>query len=381
MEVKLTKRSPLATRIAVPLVAAALALAAAPGCDDSSNAIRTYDAPRDVSAPAQTIADASTSPTHDEAPLQWKVPEGWKRMPDRQMRYATFQVSPDHPDVELSVIPLPLDVNPLLPNVNRWEDQLGLAKTAESDLAKVVTTVKLADGTSADTVDLTGKDAKTGQPSRLLGARVPHDDQAWFFKLMGSPEVVGAQKANFDALIRSIEFHAHDHAEAPSANVASPPAEAGGPGTVAAPIGSPTKLVWDKLPDGWTEEKVDKPFRVHTFQVKQGSSVAEVAVTPMTREQAGSILDNINRWRGSIGLPPTQDPSAHPEREATVASRTGFRIDVKGPQQSVFVGLTSAGDRLWFFKMTGPNPLMEAQSAAFDAFLSAVRFAPSQQQQ
>jgi hypothetical protein len=135
------------------------------------------------------------------------------------------------------------------------------------------------------------------------------------------------------------------------------------------------KLVWDKLPDGWTEEKVDKPFRVNTFQVKQGSDVAEVAVTPMTREQAGSILDNINRWRGSIGLAPTEDPSLHRERAATVASRPGFRIDVKGPEQSVFVGLTSVGDRLWFFKMTGPNKLMDAQSGSFDAFLSAIRFA------
>jgi hypothetical protein len=287
------------------------------------------------------------------------------------MRYATFQVSADHPDVELSVIPLPLNANPLLPNVNRWEEeQLGLPKTPEAELSKVVTTVKLADGTSADTVDLTGKDAKTGKPARLLAARVPHDDRAWFFKLMGSPEVVGAQKANFDALIASIAFHSHD--AGPSASAAAPPAEAGSPGVDA---GAPVKLAWDKLPDGWTEEKIDKPFRVHTFQVKQGADVAEVAVTPMTREQAGSILDNINRWRGSVGLPPTEDPQLHRERQATVAGRTGFRIDVKGPEKSVFVGLTSAGDRLWFIKMTGPNKLMDAQSETFDAFLSAVRFA------
>ena len=373
MDVTLIPRTPLAARLTVPLVAAALALIA--GCDDSKNsAIQTYDAPRDVSAPAQTVAAAITPQAHDEAPLQWKVPEGWKRMPDRQMRYATFQVSPaDHPEVELSVIPLPLQVNPLLPNVNRWEDQLGLPKTAEADLSKVVTPVKLADGSTADVVDLTGKDAKTGQPSRLLGARVPHDEQAWFFKLMGPPEVVGAQKGNFDALIKSIEFHSHEPG-VPATASASPPAQAGGPVKPEASAGS-VKLAWDKLPDGWTEEKVEKPFRANTFQVKQGNDVAEVAVTPMTREQAGSILDNINRWRNSIGLPSTEDPSLHRERPATVASRPGFRIDVKGPDKSVYVGLTSVGDRLWFFKMTGPNALMEAQSASFDAFLGAVRFA------
>jgi len=367
MDVKLTtRRTPSAARLvaAVPLLTAALALAVLPGCDDSSTAVRSYDAPRDVSAPPQPVADVSAP--HEDAPLTWTVPEGWKRMPDGQMRYATFQVAADHPDVELSVIPLPLNVNPVLANLNRWEDQLSLPHTPEADLSKVVTTVKVADGTPADAVDLTGKDAKTGQPSRLLGARIPHDEQAWFFKLMGPPDVVATQKANFDAFIRSIHFHSHE---------ATPGGGAGGVAS-ATTDAVPPKLVWDKLPQGWTEEKVTQQFRIATIKVEQGGQVADLAITRIGVSQAGTATDNINRWRASVGLPATSDPSSQPMRQATVAGRDGARVDVKGPEKSVAVAMTDdpATDQLWFFKLTGPTPLVESQSAAFDAFIRTARF-------
>jgi hypothetical protein len=367
MHVKPPRRS-LGVRLAAP----SLALAVLVGCDDSST-VRTYDAPKDASAPvAQTVADTGkpAGDAHaDEAPIQWKVPEGWKRMPDRQMRYATFQVSAEKPDVELTVSSLPLSGNPMLPNLNRWEGQLGLPATPEADLAKVVTKVDLPPETYADVVDLSGKDAKTGQPTRLLAARVPHDNDAWFFKLMGPVDVVAAQKANFDAFLRSVQFHAHEHHDHDGHDHAKP---------VAKPTG-PVNLAWDKLPEGWTEDKSDKPFRVKTIKVEQGGEVADLAITKIAFEQAGGMMENVNRWRTSVGLEATQDPQAHAPKQAVVAGRDGARIDVKGPKNSVIVGMTDdpGANQLWFFKLTGPSKLIEAQGAAFDSFLRAAKFEPA----
>ena len=51
-------------------------------------------------------------------------------------------------------------------------------------------------------VDLSGTDARSGQPARLVGAMVPQAGQAWFYKLMGNPAVVQAQK---DALTKFVQ--------------------------------------------------------------------------------------------------------------------------------------------------------------------------------
>ena len=42
----------------------------------------------------------------------------------------------------------------------------------------------------------------TKQPARLVGVVLPLADQTWFYKLMGDPEVVAAQK---DALLQFVQ--------------------------------------------------------------------------------------------------------------------------------------------------------------------------------
>src|SRR5829696_494836 len=59
---------------------------------------------------------------------------------------------------------------------------------------------------------LTGTDVKTQQPGRTLAAVIPHGTQTWFFTLKGSPNVVAAQKSEFDGFIRSLRFKPDQHA-------------------------------------------------------------------------------------------------------------------------------------------------------------------------
>ena len=352
-------------RFSAAALSAGTALTLLAGCGERDE-IRVYDAVRDQSAPVVTAS--ASNPAKQNEPIAYTVPAGWKSLPGQSMRYATFAVSPEHPDVVLTVIPLPTQPNELLPNVNRWEEQVGLPPSSQDALTKLVTHVEIPPDASADIVDLNGKDPKTGNPTRMLAALVPHDGQTWFFKLVGPSEVVGAQKDNFNAFIRSIRFHHDDHT-----GHAHGPAPAATPAATSSPV--MTDIAWDKLPAGWRETKSEQAIRAKTFVIESDGQQAELAVTRLRQAQAGDFLANVNRWRTSIGLEPVADPAAHPPRKATVAGGEGFIVDVPGPDKRVLVGMTGgSGDDLWFFKLTGPKPLVDAQQPSFEAFLKTLRF-------
>ena len=54
--------------------------------------------------------------------------------------------------------------------------------------------------------DITGKDAKSGQPARLLAAVVPRSGETWFYKLMGNAEVVQQQKDAFMKFVQGVKY-------------------------------------------------------------------------------------------------------------------------------------------------------------------------------
>ena len=96
---------------------------------------------------------------------------GWKELPGQQMRFASFQVSAEKPDVQLTVIPLGAEAGNLLDNVNRWEKQLGLPPTPQQDLGKIVKTMDV-NGSQASVVDLAGP-ANANPPSFAASAASP----------------------------------------------------------------------------------------------------------------------------------------------------------------------------------------------------------------
>jgi hypothetical protein len=93
----------------------------------------------------------------------------------------------------------------LVANISRWRKQLGLDEMSEADVNKLVTPVAISGG-SAMFVDLSGTDARSGQSAGLVGAMVPQAGQAWFYKLMGNPMVVQAQKDAFTKFVQSATY-------------------------------------------------------------------------------------------------------------------------------------------------------------------------------
>src|SRR5581483_10560518 len=100
--------------------------------------------PASMMPPVPAIDASKLPPAQTE--ISWALPQSWQQLPgDGQMRYATIQVLPEHPEVQLSVIPLGAEAADLLPNVTRWEGQVGLPPSTMTDLPSVVKRVTVGD--------------------------------------------------------------------------------------------------------------------------------------------------------------------------------------------------------------------------------------------
>jgi hypothetical protein len=87
----------------------------------------------------------------------------------------------------------------LLANVNRWRDQVGLARTTEEQLKKDQRPLDVAGGPAAY-FDLAGAD------KHILVVVLPHGGQTYFLKMTGSPGEVGKQQGAFEAFAKSVRF-------------------------------------------------------------------------------------------------------------------------------------------------------------------------------
>lgn len=114
---------------------------------------------------------------------------------------------------------------------------------------------------------------------RLLAALLPQKEQTWVFKVSGNEPAVKAVAPGFDQLVRSVRF---DDKDAP--------------------------IKWT-APAGWREEAGNQ-FRHATLRPGPGDDALEVTVSKLQGAQADSIVENINRWRGQLGLQPVNAAGA-----------------------------------------------------------------------
>ncbi len=161
------------------------------------------------SAVAPNISSAAPAPAaaqNDNANSIWTVPSGWQAMPPSQFLLAQYLVQDGDARAEVNVSELAGEGGGLLANLNRWRGQLGLPPIAqEDDFSKMVDSVVVPGG-QGELVDMTGTNSKTGQPSRLIGVVLPQAGQTWFYKLMGDPKLVAAQKDAFIKFIQSARY-------------------------------------------------------------------------------------------------------------------------------------------------------------------------------
>lgn len=111
---------------------------------------------------------------------------------------------------------------------------------------------------------------------RMLAVMVPHGKDVWFFKFDGLNKEVSEHEADFDAFVRSIHFK--DQEETP--------------------------LTWT-TPPGW-QRRAGPPPRYATLRRGPKGRGLEITITKLGPE-AADVRQNIDRWRGQLGLEPLND--------------------------------------------------------------------------
>ena len=151
-------------------------------------------------------APVSSEPSSAQFKPNWDVPSGWKEVPGGQFLVAKF-VLPGGGDLPaaVNVSKSPGDGGGLLANVNRWRSQLGLGPVTDGDLAAQVQALDLPNG-KVTLADISGQDARTGKKARLLAAVVPRSGETWFYKLMGSAQVVQQEKDSFMKFVQGVKY-------------------------------------------------------------------------------------------------------------------------------------------------------------------------------
>ncbi len=159
--------------------------------------------PIDASLAGSASAGTGSS---DQPKPQWQVPAGWQEVPGGQFLVAKYTITgSDNAQAAVNVSLSAGEGGGVAMNVNRWRGQLGLGQLGETELQKALTPVDTAGG-KAMFVDMTGTDARTGQPARLVAAIVPQAGQTWFYKLMGNDQVVAQQKDAFTKFVSTAQY-------------------------------------------------------------------------------------------------------------------------------------------------------------------------------
>jgi hypothetical protein len=353
------------------LVCLAVAMA---GCSDKE--VTAYRVPKDpASAPA---APAAESPGASAPALEWKVPAGWQAQAVSGLRAASFLApGPGGASADVSVVTFTGAGGDALANINRWRGQLQLAPIGADALASAVSGLDGPAGHFA-VADLSGEAAQGKEPVRILGAWIEQPGRVWFFKMMGPTGAVESQRDAFFSFLSSFAPGAAPSAVAqdgpklgantndlPRANFA----------VAATDAADQSSLRWQAPPD-WMAKQATA-MRKGSYAIGDARASADLAITAFPGD-VGGLAANVNRWRGQVGLPPVADSDMATATEAFDAHGLHFTlVDVAGPspsgQQRILAALVPWQGATWFFKLTGPDALVEATKPAFMAFLGTVQ--------
>lgn len=358
-------------------VAALLAAALAAGCGgDEVHPIvlkRTLDQPRPEQNVAADTLQRLTSPPrqdphahhegdgHDHGPpgLAWDLPAGWKEIAPAQFRDGNFVV-PGRDGLECYVTILPGGGGGVLANVNRWRQQLGQPAVSERDVAALPKLTVLGIESPFVLIDGVLASAPGGGAGSSMAATVAAvEGAAVTVKMVGRTEDVVAEIANFKALCASLR---------PS----GPKAQSGpDPGSAAPPPASdldPAAIRWT-VPAGWSEGAA-RPMRLVTV-APEGVQGVECYVTIL--RGGGSVADNVNRWRGQVGLPALGPGELAALPKADVLGKPSPLLEAEGAKDAIYGVICDLGAHQLFVKMTGTSEALRAERERFLAFCGSLR--------
>ena len=340
-------------------------------CEKNSE-IKVYrisKAPPEQSAPQQQEA----MPTNTSAPRMpgglapaaetaVTTPPNWEAQPLSQMRQASFLVKGDNGAVaDISFVSLGSAAGDVLENVNRWLGQLGQLPITEQKLGEMAQRLHTSLG-DVTIVDLAGlpDNADPARDGRIIAAMVTTANATLFFKMRGNADLTEAQKGDFIKWVASV-CNAQTQSGPPQMAAAPPQ-------TTSAP-----PIKWT-TPEGWTEVPPSS-MRYASFSApaEDGGKI-DISVVTFPGD-GGRDADNVNRWRGQIGLAPVDANAVTSQVAALKTGDTTFSTtDIAGNKTRTIAAWTRRDGRVWFFKATGSDAAVEKEKPNFVKFIESVRF-------
>ena len=353
------------------VICSALIAALVVSCEKHSEikVYRVSKAPLEQSAPQQQ----DVMPTNTAAPrmpggfapaAQTAVttPPNWEAQPLSQMRQASFMVKGDKGAVaDVSFVSLGSAAGNVLENVNRWLGQLNQPPITDQQLGETAQRLHTSLGDVA-IVDLVGlpDNADPARDGRIIAAMVTTANATLFFKMRGNADLTETQKGDF---IKWVAAVCEAQTQAGSAQMAEAP-----PQTASAPT---IKLT---TPEGWTEVPPSS-MRYASFSApaEDGGKI-DISIVTFPGD-GGSDADNINRWRGQMGLAPADTNAVTSQVAPLKTGDTTFSTtDIAGNKTRTIAAWTRRDGRVWFFKATGPTAAVEKEKPNFVKFIESIRF-------
>ena len=330
---------------------------------------RVSKAPLEEAAPQQQDA----MPTNSAAPRMpgalapaaeaaVTTPPNWEGQPLSQMRQASFLAKGDNGAVaDISLVSLGSAAGNVLENVNRWLGQLGQPPVTEQKLGEIAQRLHTSLG-DMTIVDLAGlpDNADPSRDGRIIAAMLTTANSTLFFKMRGNADLAEAQKADF---IKWVAAVCDAQTQTGSSQVAAAPQQ-----TTTTPT-----IKWT-TPEGWTEVPPSS-MRYASFNAaaEEGGKI-DISVVTFPGD-GGSDADNVNRWRGQIGLAPVDANAVTSQVAPLKTGDTTFSTtDIAGNKTRTIAAWTRRDGRVWFFKATGPTAAVEKEKPNFVKFIESIRF-------
>jgi hypothetical protein len=313
------------------------------------------------------------------SPLTWKTPAGWTEVPPSELRLASFKINQGDKMTDVSVVPLGPMAGTDPANVNRWRGQVGLPQATDAEIQKSAETVEAA-GQPAQLYDVAGTNPGSGDKTRIIAAIQHLPDATWFYKMIGDADLTEAQKPAFIEFLKSLKFANGVSVTAMPSTAAMPPGHPAigdmGAAAPAGPISHEGQPDW-KVPADWHEIAGGQFLIAKVLIGGQGGAQAAVNVSSSAGD-GGGMMANVNRWRGQLGLAPSDSLMTTPidlagDGKAQSIEMSGTNPQTGKPAELVGV-MVSQGDRAWFYKLMGDATVVAAQKDTFVKFVQSVKY-------
>ena len=338
----------------LPIILLPLALNS---CGDEE--IRTYKVATDE--PEKVVAAAVEEAPHDHAAhsnaVTWQALPDWDQDAPSQFLTAAYKLPGGG---RVTVSKLGGDGGGLAANVNRWRGQVGMEPAPESDLGGLPEPVPGSDKQLL--LYNLAPESLAADADGILAAVLPLASETWYFKFTAPAGILREKGGTFMDFLRTIRIAGMDDTATP------------------APQKSTSNEIEVITPEGWTKSE-GSAMRVASFAITgEDGATADVSVIPLPGA-SGSVLDNVNRWRNQLQLPPiasAEDPALGtkidgPSGAYFLSHMTSTEPITDGKKAAISAAIIEKPGKNWFFKITGEASLVAANREKFEEFVRSAK--------